>query len=1500
MKLRLYIFICICFLFCHISHASVSRLSPTEGLSQSYVNTLMLDNQGFLWLATESGLNRYDGYQVLHVSGPDGVLEETVLNRIYQDAQGRIWITTLDAGLYSYDQSLDTYNNYLPVFRNEEEFRANLIFELLEKDAHHIWLGKKDSVDLMHVDSGKVIETIRLPVSAEGMFTRALLRFNDFLFIASSHGAFVYEISTKKITTIKHIDAVTHEYQNHTKSLFLKDESTLLIGAVKGLFEVDISKLKQQFATSVFDWRYKTLLVDMNIWDIEPQENHLLLATDKGLLHFWPETGKKLRDQRLLNSEYTLADNTIMQIVRDKHQGIWLATKGDGAFYISDQEEKFKNINDLNVKGAGFSHNTVWRLIEFDGYIWAATNDGLTRYDPEKYETEIFLQGFVGEDVYPEFSIHRMHLHKGKFWLQTNRGLFIYDPRTDEISQPNGLTKSDSEILHDRLYGVYVSKEGIVYFIHEDLGFYKYHIEHKQLSRLEGEFEKLDPFFSFSFLEPLPDYPSHPLFYSGGTLYRFDPIFNKLHVIYKIPDSHQETPTIIQSYLIDKNNVLWLSLSNIGLIGLDPQSLEKIYSIDSEGNNLGTLMYGMQEDDAGMIWMSSHKGIFRFDPDNLHLQQFTTEDGLLSNEFNGGAALGLQDGRIAYGSVKGFTLFDPKVNRPSDKLLDKVNITSLELMSRKLQHTGLKLYEDIELEHDDVGLEVAFSAMSFIYQDRIIYEYQISGGQRILTRGNNRVVFPKLNPGSYKLKVWAKDPLTGDYTPPTSLDIKVNYASWRSPFAITSYVFVFSLLLALWLRRKQRIEQILFAAHKETRNSEMRLKLALESSDSGVWDWQLDHHLIYQPRLSAELGYNSDTVTLDEYLQKIHPFERNTFRLEWLEFVTTAKGQFNCTYRLQDKAGQWRWYKDSGKVMSWASELPERVTGTYTNLTREKMYAERARLFGAAFAQARDWVFILDKQLRIQACNAALQQAFDITETPKSSSALHLGLPIATRMHYLRKISQLKVSEYYVGEEQVGLANGQRCHVLIRVTAVSDDDGVLSNYVVALTDISIQKNTERTIHQLEDINLVAKLAGKARFIDWVEHAISQREPSQNLAVMAVRVDRLKHFYDIYGKSFFESLIKHIAKLLTMSIGAQANLAFVNGREFMILLEKLDEPAQITQCITKIKKQFESSQLIDDHNIQLLPFIGVACLPDDAENAEALCQKARMALNHAMDEQGRDYQFFTRSMQTRAGRIFAIEQTLMMSLKEGNFVNQYQPIINFDTKQVEGLEVSLKWPSLDNYSKQEVNDVARQIGASHKLLLQVLSAGLIELKQWHLTHPTLYLAVNLTSADLVQTDLLSRIANVISRCNISAKHVVFEITETLTVINSEQTMAMMMQLKSIGCQLHINGFGSEFASLASIQSLPVDAFKISPTLINHQDNDQAIIAHAVISVANLLEKRCIAEGVQNEAQIAHLQEIGCHVFQGPIYGEAVTGDFVAQLLEDDWHSFSVKKTTEVEV
>ena len=155
-------------------------------------------------------------------------------------------------------------------------------------------------------------------------------------------------------------------------------------------------------------------------------------------------------------------------------------------------------------------------------------------------------------------------------------------------------------------------------------------------------------------------------------------------MIYKVPKQHENVAISVLSYVIDNNNVLWISLSNFGLIGIDSSTYEHLHTIDLDKNKLGTLLYSMVLDDDGMIWMSSHKGIWRLNPETLHFQQFSTAEGLLSAEFNSSAMAQLNDGRIVYGGLKGITYFHPMENQSYKPLIEHVNITRVNLMSREL------------------------------------------------------------------------------------------------------------------------------------------------------------------------------------------------------------------------------------------------------------------------------------------------------------------------------------------------------------------------------------------------------------------------------------------------------------------------------------------------------------------------------------------------------------------------------------------------------------------------------------------------------------------------------------------------------------------------------------------------------------------------------------------------------------------------------------------------
>lgn len=1484
--------------FSFVATAEVTRLSPSEGLSQSSVNTMLIDDEGYLWLSTEGGLNRYDGYQILKVEGPNGELLEANIDQIYQDTFGKIWITSSLVGLFRFDPKTDQYRQYQQPPVTEEEFRIKPVSEMLMLDEGHLLLGRTRDVAVLNIESGELKPLVQLPEFKNTTFVRDMLLFGTDLFIATSDGAWVYNLNSKKIRALNHISEIEHPYQNNTKFLYLKDNKTLWVGAVQGLYEVDISELADLYEDTQSQFSHKTIIKDLNIWRILTEERGVLLATDKGIMHFDEDTNSLTPDMRLAQSGFSLNDPNIVHLIRDRNGGYWAATRADGAFYLPPEQGHFKNINNQTVSNGEFSHQNVWSVVEVDGYLWIATHDGITRYNPTDNSAVPLFKGHLGETVFPEFVVYKLMEYKGLIWVYSMRGLFVLNPKTLTLAKLQVEGEESREILNERISGFTVLDNGLLYFVNAEEGMFVYDINTQALTEISDAFSDIDPFLSQGFSAPLPSYPDDPLFYASGVLSRYDSKNKTLQKIYEVPNAHEHLAIGLNSYAIDKNNILWLSLSNFGLIGLTADNYEHVYTIDLEKNNLGSLMYDMEIDANGMIWMSSHKGIWRLDPDNLHFQQFSTEDGLAVNEFNSGAVERLDDGQIVYGSVQGITVFSPVLNSPKQPLITNVNITSVSLMSRDIRQQGIKTFKRIVLNHDDLGLEVAFSAMSFSYQDRIVYEYQISGGQKTFSRNKQWVLFPKLNPGTYELKVWAKDPLTGFITPPAKFEIEVLYPLWRSPLAIASYVFVLFTIAALWIHRRNRIQQLLLQAHKETQDSEARLKLALEGSNSGVWDWKSSGTLIYQPRLRSELGYTQESVTLDEYLSKIHPQDRAIFRLEWLEFVSTQKGFFNCTYRLRHQDGHWRWYKDFGKVMDWNDQSPQAVAGTYTNLTRERVFEERARVFGAAFEQTRDWVFILDKRLRVRACNTALQQAFGLLEVPLSSTSLTLGLSRRTRMQYLRTISQLAEGEHFSLEETVNLANGESRQALVKVSAVAGDNTDMVSYVVVMTDITEQKRAEQELYQLANYDALTGLPNRTLVIDRIHHAVEiVAKKEQPVAVLTINIKRLQKVLELYGAKVHEVLLRQIVQQLKTNLKEYDSLASGPQGEFYLIMERVGDLSRVDQYCRALISRFDSCFKVDVHEISLALSIGVAIYPEDADNAIKLLQLSNLALHHAMQRKDSSYQFFKQEMNQKLERAGLIEKALYSALNQGAFTNHYQPIVDTKKGTLVGFEVLLRWPQSVEFGIEELAKTAEKTGLITKLTLQTLERALYELKAWHIQNKELYISVNLSAHDFQVPDLVEQISDSLDSVGVAGKHVAFEITESVVLADIPGVIEVMRKLKALGCKLLMDDFGTGYSSMTYLQSMPIDVIKIDRSFVAEMADSYShlVIVRSIIGLAHNLGKQCVAEGVETEEQIRLLSHFGCELLQGYWFSEPVNGDYASHFVTRSWQD---KLNTEV--
>ncbi|WP_158678976.1 EAL domain-containing protein [Pseudoalteromonas sp. T1lg75] len=1464
--------------------AKVQRLSPSEGLSQSYVGNMVIDHQGYLWLATESGLNKYDGYQVKIISDSKGELDDAMIDTLHMDKQGQIWTSSVLNGLYRYHDGKGVLERVVAPPKELDTDFATAVFSMHSLDENSMLLGRGGDVALLNPKSGAVTSLFKVSEGENQALVRVFFEYQHYIFVGTTNGAFVYDLNSKQVRPLQHLppDSVGMHREN-VKSFALVDNSKLLIGTVKGLYVTDIAELDTMFAEPQREFHSTVLLPELNIWQIKPQGlGVLLLATDKGLFEYQWQANRLRKQQRLAGTPYSLSDPSIIKMVETELGDMWLGTKSDGAFFLPNKRFEFDNVTADNLAGDGLSHHNIWSSAQSGDSLYLGTHNGLTIVDLATMQSEVKFKSYMSDELDNVFSIYTLIPYRQQLLMNTTRGLFSYNKDTQQLRKLQAKTPAGQAYLEGYLHGISLTPDGRLFAVNQNQGFFYFDLAKQRVQPLGGDLDKHDPFLALGFSAPLADRPLQPLFFSGGQLLRFNAQTQTLQMLYQVPQSHGSLAINLNGYVVDNNNTLWLSFSNYGLVALNASNFSFIKRIDLQRRGLGNLMYDLMLDDMGMVWMSSHKGLWRFNPQNEHFFQYTNQEGLATNEFNLGSVSRRDDGRLAYGSVKGATLFYPHRNVPQRALLQGVNFTSAELMYRELNLPIMGPLTQVHLAHDDIGLEITFSAMAFNYQDRVIYEYQLDGSQKSFTRDNNRVVFPKLNPGEHLLQVWARDPFTGESTKPARLNISVAYPPWSSPGFITLYGVIVLSFIAMWMYRRNRIQKMLMAAHKQSKESAARLKLALEGSHSGVWDWHQHESKIYQPRLREELGYDYEHCQLDQYLALIHPDERQKFRIEWLEFLSTDKGYFNCVYRLRHNSGQWRWYKDFGKVMQWDGAHPVQVAGTYTNMTRELVLEENARMFGAAFEQASDWLIIFDSKLRIVATNQALRENFGYSASSPSSRRLNLGLSKNVRINYLRILKGLRVGEHYQCEEQVVLKSGEQVPVLLKMSAVAEGEQHSTCYIVMLTDISEAKQTLVTQQQQAHYDSLTGFPNRPLFMDRVEHALEQAQ-RENRGCALLLINLPLPEADA-GEAEAEQQLLSLVYRLQRAIRSQDSLGRIEPHQFALLLEDIDELKQVLAVCRKVQEVLmrPCQGMFGTANAS----VGVALFPEDGHQGEALLKGAELALYQAKRSGRNQFHFFQPEINAQVQRSLATEQALMAAAEQCQFINHYQGIYAMQSGRLHGFEVLPYWQHDEQLlAPGEYVEHIRQTRLWSKLMLQTLERAVLEYRLWHRQQPQLQLSLAINGREFSQPGSMGDILHLLHSHEFPVGSLVLEIAVQDWQRLDKDTKQVLQELvvEGVHLSLHINTLDDFCVPEIGDELFHQVKFGAELTSLLCVDYKAYNKVSRYMSIFSAMNIEVLACGVTDAKEQRQLLSLGCTLMQGDCLQQPCHGDDVARLL-----------------
>jgi diguanylate cyclase len=439
-------------------------------------------------------------------------------------------------------------------------------------------------------------------------------------------------------------------------------------------------------------------------------------------------------------------------------------------------------------------------------------------------------------------------------------------------------------------------------------------------------------------------------------------------------------------------------------------------------------------------------------------------------------------------------------------------------------------------------------------------------------------------------------------------------------------------------------------------------------------------------------------------------------------------------------------------------------------------------------------------------------------------------------------------------------------------------------------------------NRLANYDSVTGLPNRRWFAKEVERALhlAQRH-SYQCALLHINLDRFKQINEALGNAAGDALLREVARRIdggTRDEDAAARLAMpdatgvsrIGGDEFAFLLDRSDKVDGASVVARRLLQTLAQPYHVAGQEVVVTASVGIALYPDDANEPEVLLQHASAAVNYARQQSRNTYQFFSRDINARAHERLSLENQLRRALERNEFVLHFQPKVDIATGKIKGAEALIRWhhPELGFVAPGRFIPLAEETGLIVPIGEWVLRSACATSEQWVKQGlGDLCVAVNVSGAQFRDQNF-QRLLRDVAKDGDSARYVALELTEGMLMDNVEQGMRTLRAIKDMGLQLAIDDFGTGYSSLSYLKRFPLDELKIDRSFVKDVATDagDAAIVSTIISLANSLGLRVVAEGVETAAQLSFLRQKSCDQYQGYLFSQAVPSDAFAALLSSE--------------
>lgn len=823
------------------------QISLAEGLSQSSINAITQDANGFLWFGTQDGLNRFDGNSFniyKNIAFDSSSLAENFITALSVDNKNRLWVGTMNEGVHLFHPESETFSRFYHQPNDKTSLSSNNITKIYTDKKGNVWVGTTNGLNLIEVEKGKISfkrfqynPTLARSFPDINYVNDILVDSKNNLWLGTVKGLFQFEVITTKkgielqqknkwqneLEETKKFDFTIQFTQNiaHNNIRAIEEDSLgrIWIGSVRALQILDdktfetISILKNEAYEKVNDLHLGS-------------KGQILVGTYYGLFIFKYENEiyqKPLLLEHLENDVNSLQDNMILHIFEDNHhEGLyWLGTYLSGIQQIYKRKKRFTT-NYLQSPDIGKIIGASVHLIlkEKNNILWLKTTSGLIRFDKktDKYRL-IETLPIIGkkEIYYPNRSTLIFKDSKEQIWLGSKIGLLklikkgnsyavkLFQPKKEEERSIFGVYEQEEKLYLGSWSGINVLdlktemlKEKAI--VIDSIGSQNYGYEVRQLLKDKKNNWWIGTTHGIVlFRNVIGDFWQH-LQTNKGEVYTHNPNDKKSLISERIT-----------AICEDINGGIWFGTHSALVKVIDKKGKIEFQSFGEKEGLANNLVYTVAHDKKH-LWLSTNRGLSRFHIKNETFANFNIKDGLQSNEFNSNSFFQAEDGELFFGGINGYTSFYPEEIKMETKP-PKVLLTTLETRNETYNLLNKK---SIQLKYTHNSFSVQFIGLDLLYPTDVEYFYRLESESEddLISLGNSRQVnFTQLGAGTYTLRILAKNRdgamnLIGD-----TIEIIIEAPYWQSwwfflgVLALISFLF-WAVYHIRYLDKMQKLAEI--------------------------------------------------------------------------------------------------------------------------------------------------------------------------------------------------------------------------------------------------------------------------------------------------------------------------------------------------------------------------------------------------------------------------------------------------------------------------------------------------------------------------------------------------------------------------------------------------------------------------------------------------------------------------------------------------------------------